>query len=167
MDYSIIVLIMTSRITPVSNPRILLVILFVIIFPVLCAFSYKLFGVVIGIIVFLFSLFFCYHIVLYLVRKLTIKIIFSEDRIRFYFNKNNDIIIPWQDITFAGAYKQEKNESAVFVYYEDKDKLFTISKEFTHYKELIDHIKQNSDFKNITLKKSESIEDHLKKLLEE
>ena len=158
---------MTSRITIISNPRILLVILFVILFPVLCAFSYRLFGVIIGVILFLFSLFFCYHIILYLVRKLSMKIIFSENRIRFYFNKKNDVSIPWQEITFAGSYVQEKGESSVFVYYEEKDKLFTISKEFTHYRELIDHIKQHTDFKNITLDKSETIEEHLKELLKE
>ncbi len=151
---SVVVYRMTLR----SNPRLLVVYLFI---PVLLGAGVGaifLLGLLFGLVALAAAAFVSWSILRLARRQLASKVETLTDEILFVMHGDEKLAFPWERIRLAGmAVEQDDKgrlrtkERRLFVYNEQDDKMFALTDEFEHLDRLAAELKEHTEFREIVL----------------
>ncbi len=153
---------MNYRISLASNPRLLLLFLFMLVIPAAAVFALLSFGIFMGVIAIAIALFFEYSLIRFTINHLKSKIDTEESGIRCITPEKEELFYPWSIITHAGSYREKGRGWYLFIYDSSKDKLLKIPNEYSDFDRLTQEIRENTPYKEIKLKEGESLEEYLK-----
>jgi hypothetical protein len=158
-----------SRITPFSNPRILLIVAIGLLFLAAAAAVFALLGPLPGLLAGAAALIACWILFGFLRRQLSSRIQTGAEGISFNLPGDDKRFIPWEDVRMAGMVKDPGRGTPrrkLFVYKEEGDILLLIPDEFSEFDALLSEIRSKTKFHEIALPPGGELKDALQRLLE-
>ena len=157
---------MRHTITIASNPRIILVFLIAVALPVGVVLLAIFFHVFLGIIVTAVAGYIAYHLLKFGISNFKSWIETSDEGITIRIGNDEPQHLTWEEITHAGAVTQPKSKDQLFVYAEERDRLFAIPSEYSRFEELKQRIARSlgdmTVFEEVELEATASISDYLR-----
>ena len=153
---------MTYRITLSSNPRAILLIIFVVALPVGAVLSFFALPIFLGIILTILGGYMAYFLGKYVYNIFISRIETSDEGIRFKMTRKESSSLRWDQISHAGHCEEERSKPSAFVYSEDEDKLLTIPGEYSGFTELVAELRRHVEVSEIELAHGETIAGYLR-----
>jgi hypothetical protein len=154
---------MNYRISFASNPKLLLLFLFMLVLPAAAVFALLSFGIFLGVIAIALALFFEYSLIRFTINHLKSRIDTEESGIRCFTPEKEELFYHWSSITHAGSYREKRRGGGyLFIYDSSEDKLLKIPDEYSDFDRLTQEIRENTPYKELDLKEGESLEEYLK-----
>jgi hypothetical protein len=160
------------RMTVRSNPRILIIYIFL---PLVLAAGIAapfVIGIFYGLIALAAALFFVWQLVKLTRRQLATRIETLTDEILFTVHGDEKIAFPWDQIRISGVAltaddtgTPRKKERRLFIYSEANDKMFAVTDEFANLDALADELRAKTDFHDIVLSPGETLKDRLREIV--
>jgi hypothetical protein len=157
---------MRHTITLTSNPRLIILFLVVVALPVAGVLLLIFAGTIVGIIALAGAAYLDYSMLRFFRNHMKSWVETSDRELKCQLPDGDLLVFSWDQVSAAGYCTQERGRPFVFVYKEDGDKLVTIPKEYGDFEALLSTIKKRTDFKEFSLKRGETIQDRLKRMLE-
>ena len=156
---------MTYRITISSNPKTLLLIIFVVALPVGTILSFLVMPIFLSIILTILGGYVSYNLAKYVLNILASRIDTSDEGLSFKMSRKESSSLRWEQISHAGYCEEERSRPSAFVYSEDEDRLLTIPSEYSGFRDLVAELRSHVTVENIQLDPSDSIASYLRDLL--
>ena len=156
---------MRHTITISSNPRMIILFLFVIALPAAGVLLLIFAGTLIGIIALASAAYLDYSMLRFFRNHMRSWVETTDSELKCQMPDGDLLVFSWDQITAAGYFTQERGRPFLFVYREKGDKLVTIPREYGGFQTLYDTIEQRTDFKQLSLASGESIQERLKQML--
>ena len=157
---------MIYRLSLAANPKIFLLLLFLLLLPPAGIFALLNFGIVLGIIALAAALYFDYHMLKFLIGHIKSRIETSEMGIKCRTPVGESLEFSWSGITHAGSVAGKKTPYALFIYSEPEDRLLKIPAGYTDFESLHKEIRDHTAFTSYALSKTETLEDRLQQIVE-
>jgi hypothetical protein len=163
---------MVYRMTVRSNPRILMVYVFIPV--VICAgvASFFLFGPLYGLVGIAAAAFFAWTLVRLTRRQLATRVETLTDEVLFRLHGDEKILVPWEKVRVSGfALVTDKTGSPtrkdrrLFIYNEEEDRLLTLTDEFENMDGLAAELRVKTDFRELVLADGETLKEKLRELV--
>jgi hypothetical protein len=158
---------MIYRISFSSNPRIILIIFILLALPAAGVAAFIFLGILWGIILCAGALFLDYHLLRYTINVLKSQVSTDEEGLRCITPNKEEVFFPWDEISIAGRYREERERPSLFLYSAAADRFLKIPDEYSHFHKLEEEIRSKTDFQEVELKDGMSLEDYLKTKSEE
>jgi len=159
---------MVYRITLKSNPRLLLVYLFIPCALALGGLAFWMGGGLWGVIILAGGALIAWTLLKFTRRQMKTCIESGEEGLTFSLYGEEKAVLPWPSVRLAGMAQEEgkgHRGRKLFVYQEEGDKLFTVPDEFERFEALVAEVRGRTDFREIPLGKTETLKDKLRELL--
>ncbi len=156
---------MRHRITLSSNPRMIILVLFMIALPAAGILLLIFVGVFLGIIALAGAAYLDYTMLRFFRNHLKSWVETTDAELKCQMPDGELLVFSWDKVTAAGAFTQERARPSLFVYQEDGDKLVTIPEEYSEFETLYSQIKERTPFQELSLARSETIQERLKEML--
>lgn len=153
---------MVYRITLSSNPKILFIVLIILALPALGVLAVIFATPFFGAIVIAVGGYIDYHLLKFFVSTVRSRVETDEDGIFFDLGHKDSTRMAWDEISHAGLYTEQKRRPHVFIYCEEDDRLMTIPEEYDGFAEFVKEVRENTEFEEVDLSESETINDYLK-----
>ena len=157
---------MRHTITFSSNPRLILLFLVVIALPAAGVLLLVFAGTLIGIIALAGAAYLDYSMLRFFRNHMKSWVETSDRELKCQLPDGELLMFSWDQVSAAGYCTQERGRPFLFVYKEDGDKLVTIPKEDGDFEALYSTIKRRTSFQQVSLASGETIQEHLKQMLE-
>ena len=155
-----------------SNPRILLVYLFLPLVVAAGIAAPFLIGLLFGLIALAVALYFSWSIFRLTRRQLATRVETLTDELLFVLHGDEKVSFPWNEIRVTGIAlignedgEATKKGRRLFVYRETDDKMFALTDEFERLDELAAELRGRTDFREIVLAPAETLKDRLRELV--
>ena len=146
-----------------SNPKILLLFVFIIAAIGFGIAAFFLSGFLLGIIILGIALYLDYQIILFVRRQFASFIETDDTGLKFNLFKEEESKLNWNTITCAGISEDESGpRKTIFVYVKETDTLLTIPSEINDFDKLIGELKERVEFFMISISKGENLKEKLK-----
>ena len=156
---------MRHRMTLSSNPRMIILVLFMIALPAAGILLLIFVGIVLGIIALAGAAYLDYTMLRFFRNHLKSWVETTDTELKCQMPDGELIVFSWDKVTTAGYFTQERGRPFLFVYREEADKLVTIPEEYSEFKTLYSEIEQRTSFQELSLAGGETIQDRLKEML--
>jgi len=156
---------MRHRITLSSNPRMIILVLFMIALPAAGILLLIFAGVFLGIIALAGAAYLDYTMLRFFRNQLRSWVETTDTELKCQMPDGELLAFSWDKVTAAGYFTQERGRPFLFVYREEEDKLVTIPEEYSEFETLYSQIKKRTPFQELSLGKAETIQDRLKTML--
>jgi hypothetical protein len=159
---------MVHRITLKSNPRLLLVYLFIPCAVALGGLAFWMGGGLWGVIILAGGGLIAWSLLKFTRRQLATRIESNEEGISFSLYGEDTYMFPWSSVRLAGIAQEEgkgRRGRKLFVYREEGDKLFMVPDEFENFEALVAEVRSRSDFREISLGKTDVLKEKLREML--
>ena len=156
---------MRHTITISSNPRMIILFLFVIALPAAGVLLLIFAGTLIGIIALASAAYLDYSMLRFFRNHMRSWVETTDSELKCQMPDGDLLVFSWDQITAAGYFTQERGRPFLFVYREEGDKLVTIPREYGDFQTLYDTVEQRTDFHQLSLTSGETIQERLKQML--
>lgn len=156
---------MRHRITLSSNPRMIILILFMIALPAVGILLLVFVGIFLGIIALAAAAYLDYTTLRFFRNHLNSWVETTDTELKCRMPDGELLVFSWDAVTAAGAFTQEKGRPFLFVYQEEGDKLVTIPEEYNEFEALYSQVKGRTPFQELSLARGETIQERLKEML--
>ena len=163
---------MVYRMTVRSNPRILVVYL---LLPVIVAMGVAapfVIGFFYGLVALVAAGFFAWSMVRLVRRQLATRVETLTEEMLFRLHGDEKILVPWEKIRFSGVAlvtdktgAPTRKDRRLFIYYEEEDRLLTLTDEFENMDGLATELRGKTDFRELVLAEGETLKDKLRELV--
>ena len=157
---------MRHTITVSSNPRMILLFLIMIALPGAGVLLLIFAGTLLGIIALAAAAYLDYSMLRIFRNHRNSWVETSEGELKCRLPDGELLAFSWDQVTAAGYCTQERDRPFLFVYREAGDKLVKIPKEYSDFDALLSTIRERTPFQELSLAKSETIEQRLKQMLD-
>ena len=156
---------MRHRITLSSNPRMIVLVLFMIALPAVGILLLIFVGVFLGIIALAGAAYLDYTMLRFFRSHLKSWVETTDTELKCQMPDGELFVFAWDKVTAAGYFTQDRAHPFLFVYREEGDKLVTIPEEYSEFEILYSQIKERTPFQELSFAKGETIQDRLKEML--
>ncbi len=156
---------MRHRMTLSSNPRMIILVLFMIALPAAGILLLIFVGVFLGIIALAGAAYLDYTMLRFFRNHLKSWVETTDTELKCRMPDGELLVFSWDKVTAAGYFTQERGRPFLFAYREEEDKLVTIPKEYSDFEILYSQIKERTPFQELSLAREETIQDRLKEML--
>lgn len=154
---------MTYQITFKSNPRMVLLIIFMVAAALLVVVLFAIGMSIAGVIALVVVGYVDYQSLRHLRAQLQSRVATDEEGITIEHAGIGVREFAWDEITRAGyaVPRDKKERPVIFIYDEGRDRLITIPDEFENFRGLMGEVRRRTDFEDIVLAPGETIEARL------
>lgn len=156
---------MIHKMTFRSNPRLVVMGVFIVGLPVVGVLATIYWSERFGIVLLVGAAYITYLLIKFLLPHLRSQIETSDTGIACHFSKTNSVEFRWEDLTYAGLYEKKGSPSGLFLYDATQDQIVTIPSEFSDFDLLRQAVKDHTAFQTVQLASDETIKDWLRKQL--
>jgi len=156
---------MRHRITLSSNPRMIILVLFMIALPAAGILLLIFAGIFLGIIALAGAAYLDYTMLRFFRNQLKSWVETTDTELKCRMPDGELLNFSWDKVTAAGYFTQERGRPFLFVYREEEDKLVSIPEEYSEFETLYSQIKERTPFQELSLVRGETIQDRLKDML--
>ena len=156
---------MVYRITFLSNPRLLVLLLLLAALPAFGAVALVIFGLLLGLIILGGALFLDYYLLRFTIQHLKSRIDTGENGIQCLTPAKEELFLPWERITHSGTFCEKRKRVQLFVYCSEEDRLLKIPDEYSRFRSLVEEVREKTPFRE--LDGEVSVEEYLKNELKE
>ena len=156
---------MRHRITLSSNPRMIILVLFMIALPAAGILLLIFVGIFLGIIALAGAAYLDYTMLRFFRNHLKSWVETTDTELKCRMPDGELLNFSWDKVTVAGYFTQERGRPFLFVYREEEDKLVSIPEEYSEFETLYSQIKERTPFQELSLSRGETIQERLKEML--
>jgi len=156
---------MRHRITLSSNPRMIILVLFMVALPAAGILLLIFIGVFLGTIALAGAAYLDYTMLRFFCNHLKSWVETTDSELKCRMPDGELLNFSWDKVTAAGYFTQERGRPFLFVYREEEDKLVSIPEEYSEFEALYSQIKERTPFHELSLARGETIQERLKEIL--
>lgn len=156
---------MRHTITIASNPRIVILFLFVVALPAAGILLLIFAGTFLGIIALAGAAYLDYSMLRFFRNHLKSWVETTDTELKCQMSDGDLLTFSWDQITTAGYCTQKRVRPFLFVYHIEEDKLVTIPKEYSDFEVLFSTINRRAPFWELSLGRGDTIQERLKTML--
>lgn len=157
---------MKHTISVSANPRMIILFLIVVALPAAGVLLLIFAGTLIGFIALAAAAYLDYSMLRFFRNHMKSSVETTDTELKCRMPDGELLVFPWDRVTTAGYCTQERGRPFLFVYREEGDKLVTIPKEYGDFDTLLSAIEKRTDFRRLSLRRGETIQERLKQMLQ-